>query len=387
MKTAVFILDGAADEPNARLSGKTPLETAFHHNMDLFASYGAFGTLPAFSEAASLGLDFPAAAGAGAYFAAKAAGASLGENDLAYFCATVTLSDAERFEDAVMQDIGAYGTEGFRSRDALNLLKGATDAEIREGRGYTHTLVLRDSLSGGTQTPPEKVLGKRVGDFLPRGRNEKALCDLMRLSYGKLRGCFKNEGEGSPVSAVWLWGEAKSFSSPSFKELFGVPRAALIAESDRYYGAGAQLGLDLIEVPSANGRYDTNYDKIALAAKNAFDTGEDIVFICAEGARESSLRGEIRNKIYAVEKFDELCIGPVMHYLENKGEDFTALCLSGRAASVEKKEIIDIPTPFAFYKSVSHPTHKTRFNEKCAIDTGVSESAPSALLKKALKKR
>ena len=111
MKYAIVIPDGAADEPQESLGGKTPLEAAHTPNMDRVVAMGVVArachtpkALPAGSEIGNLSLlgynPFENFTGR-APMEAAAQGIELGPTDWAVRCNLVTI------EDQVMRDFTA----------------------------------------------------------------------------------------------------------------------------------------------------------------------------------------------------------------------------------------------------------------------------------------
>jgi 2,3-bisphosphoglycerate-independent phosphoglycerate mutase len=111
MKYAIVIPDGAADEPQEVLGGRTPLEAARTPNMDRVAAMGVVAralhtprALPAGSEIGNLSLlgynPFENFTGR-APMEAAAQGIELGRDDWAVRCNLVTI------EDQVMRDFTA----------------------------------------------------------------------------------------------------------------------------------------------------------------------------------------------------------------------------------------------------------------------------------------
>src|SRR5437870_6624145 len=105
MKYAIIIPDGCADEPQASLGGKTPLQAARKPNMDRIAQMGVVGrsnnvpaTLTPASDVATLslfGYDPLAVYTGRAPLEAAAMGVALGPHDWAVRCNLVTVENEE----------------------------------------------------------------------------------------------------------------------------------------------------------------------------------------------------------------------------------------------------------------------------------------------------
>src|SRR5579862_4086128 len=121
MKYVIIIPDGCADEPQASLGGKTPLQAARKPNMDRIAQTGVVGrtnnvpaTLTPASDVATLsllGYDPLEVYTGRSPLEAAAMGIALGPNDWAIRCNLVTI------ENEVMRDFtaGHIGSEEGRA--------------------------------------------------------------------------------------------------------------------------------------------------------------------------------------------------------------------------------------------------------------------------------
>src|ERR1700722_19483863 len=105
MKYAIVTPDGAADEPQASLGGKTPLQAAYTPNMDAVAREGVLGRsrnvpdrfLPA-SDVATLslfGYDPEVYYTGRAPLEAAAMGVALGPDDWAIRCNLLTIQEGK----------------------------------------------------------------------------------------------------------------------------------------------------------------------------------------------------------------------------------------------------------------------------------------------------
>src|SRR5881392_1476029 len=128
MKYAIIIPDGCADEPQASLGGKTPLQAANIPAMDAVAAAGVVGranhvppSLPPGSDVANLsllGYDPLKHFTGRAPLEAAAQGIKLGPNDWAIRCNLVTV------ENQTMRDFTA---DHISTEEATQLLKTAQE--------------------------------------------------------------------------------------------------------------------------------------------------------------------------------------------------------------------------------------------------------------------
>ena len=79
-----------------------------------------------------------------------------------------------------------------------------------------------------------------------------------------------------------------------------------------------------VDVEGATGYIDTNFDGKCKAAIDEFKNGADFVYIHVEAPDECGHRGEIENKVKAIELIDEHILKPVTDFLKTF-DDFAVL--------------------------------------------------------------
>jgi 2,3-bisphosphoglycerate-independent phosphoglycerate mutase len=134
----------------------------------------------------------------------------------------------------------------------------------------------------------------------------------------------RRESKKGEVTNVWLWGQGRSPSLPSFQQKFGL-RGAMITAVDLLRGLAVLIGWDRIEVEGATGYLDTNYAGKGQAAVAALDT-YDLVCVHVEATDEASHEGRYAEKVKALEAIDKHVVGPVLEKLQSIG-DFRLLVL------------------------------------------------------------
>src|SRR6478736_3430662 len=192
MKYAIVIPDGCADEPQASLGGKTPLQTAKTPAMDEIARLGVVGRsnnvpphLPAGSDVANLslfGYDPNVYFTGRAPLEAAAQGIQLGPDDWAIRCNLVT----------VQNNLMKSFTAGHISSEEAKLLLasaqkdlGADNLEFVPGVSYRNLLLFRGGKTNAPfsketrATPPHDLTDKSVADDLPSGPGSVLLNTLM----------------------------------------------------------------------------------------------------------------------------------------------------------------------------------------------------------------
>lgn len=341
MKYVIIIPDGAADEPQESLGGKTPLEAAGTPNMDRVAAAGVVArachtppALPAGSEIGNLSLlgynPFEYFTGR-APMEAAAQGIELGPNDWAIRCNLVTV------EDHVMRDFTA---DHISTEEGTQLLASAQEAiasdpkfrgaiQFTPGVSYRNLLIWRGdklpppfSMSDTRTRAPHDITDQSVLEEHPRGPGSDVLAELMAASEDVFRDHPVNAARRTagkrPATNVWLWGQGQAPRLRPFTEQYG-PRGAMITAVDLLRGIAALIGWDRIEVAGATGYLDTDYAAKGRAAVDAL-AKYDIVCVHVEASDEASHEGRCDEKVKAIEEIDRHVIGPLLAALEKHGD-------------------------------------------------------------------
>ena len=93
----------------------------------------------------------------------------------------------------------------------------------------------------------------------------------------------------NPANSLWLWGEGKKPSLPSFEEAYG-KKGSVISAVDLVKGIGICAGLRSVHVEGATGNIDTNFVGKAQAALKELESGQDFVYIHLEAPDECGHR-------------------------------------------------------------------------------------------------
>jgi 2,3-bisphosphoglycerate-independent phosphoglycerate mutase len=330
-KYAIVIPDGAADEPQESLGGKTPLQAARTPEMDRIAREGVLGRsrnvpdkfVPA-SDVATLslfGYDPLLYFTGRAPLEAVAMGHRLGPDDWAIRCNLMTI------RDGLMSDFTAghiSSEEGAQLIAALAETVGRPGVEFYPGVSYRNLLIYRgrpgetafadDTLT----TPPHDVPDRPAADYLPRGTGAEILRRLMEDGSAVIRNHPVNRARlvagKSPANAVWLWGQGKAPRLPRFAELHGL-KGAILSAVDLVRGVGILAGWERIDVPGATGYLDTDYAAKGRYAAQAL-ADHDIVCVHIEAPDEASHEGRAAAKVEALERIDHDIVAPVRRALE-----------------------------------------------------------------------
>jgi 2,3-bisphosphoglycerate-independent phosphoglycerate mutase len=355
MKYALIIPDGAADEPLDELGGKTPLQAANTPNLDAIAATGRLGTvlnippnLPAGSDVATLsvlGCDPQEVYTGRAPLEAASRDIQVTPQEWIFRCNLVTIIDGE------MLDYSAGGVSDSEAKAIVTALQntlGGGPANFYQGVGYRHILTLAEDVDL-TTTPPHDIMGQPIKDYLPKGKGAETVRKLMEraetiLADSEINAVRRDLGE-NPASNIWLWGEGKMPSLPSFEATWGL-RGATVAAVDLVRGMSKLLGLDVIDVPGATGYIETNFAGKGAAAVKALDE-YDFVFTHIEAPDEAGHNADITAKVHAIEQIDEHIVGPVLKRLQAEGEDWRILVLPDHPTPCRVRTHTREPVPFA----------------------------------------
>lgn len=361
MKYIVLVGDGMADYPIAELDGRTPLEAARKQGMDSIAKNGILGrvrTIPQKMTPASdvanlsiLGYDpIKYYTGRGPLEAANL-GIDLGPDDVAFRCNLITASGDK------LEDYSAGHISSKEARLIINFIDQKLGNELVKfypGISYRHLMLAKGGREQGLEKiicrAPHDISGQSIEKNLPRGENAQMLTRLMLESRQMLAAHEINlvrlDLKENPANMIWLWGQGVLPDMPPFKEQFGLS-GSVISAVDLIKGLGKILGLKVINVPGATGYYDTNYTGKAAAALKSLKES-DFVFVHVEAPDEAGHNGDLREKLTAIERFDQLIVCPILNAFKDN-PDFRILVLPDHATPVSVKTHTAEPVLFGIY--------------------------------------
>ena len=168
----------------------------------------------------------------------------------------------------------------------------------------------------------------------------------------------------NPANMIWLWGQGKKPALTSFEQKYSL-RGSVISAVDLIKGLGKLLGLSVIDVPGATGYYDTNYEGKAEAALAELKKN-DFVFVHLEAADEAGHNGDLREKISAIERFDQIIVGRILQEFKDK-RNFRIMVMPDHATPVSLKTHVADPVPFCMFGHNIIPRGFLEFSEKEAL--------------------
>lgn len=329
-KYAMLVGDGMADWPIEELGNRTPLEYASTPNMDRVVSVGRTGLVSTVPEGFTPGSDVANMSLMGydpsAYYSGRAPieavsmGIPLEEGDVAFRCNLVTLGNGQ------MLDYSSGHIETDEATELVSLLQenlGSDRVRFYPGVGYRHVMVTKGIGGKLTCVPPHDITNKPYRDYLPKGEDR----DFIVASMDKAREVLadaqvnieRKKAGKSPATDIWLWGQGPALSLPGLPERYSLT-GSVISAVDLVRGLGKLAGLTIRLVEGATGYLGTNYSGKVGAACDAFESGEDFVYLHVEAPDETSHEGSLEKKIQAIEEFDVNVVGRMLDYQQKRND-------------------------------------------------------------------
>ncbi|MEG0291874.1 MAG: cofactor-independent phosphoglycerate mutase [Anaerovoracaceae bacterium] len=367
MKYFILVPDGAGDDPIDVLEGKTPLEVANMPMATLLATKGEIGMVQTIPEGIAPGSDAANLSVMGydpsiyltgrSPLEAASIGIDMDVNDVAFRTNIITLTGEGEYEDLIITD---HSSGDISTEEADELMQAINEAFATEklhfhtGTSYRHCLIIKDGETEYDFTPPHDVLGKPVGDNLPKGPNSQLMVDMMKKSYEILKDHPVNKARMekglNPANTIWIWGQGKKPSLSSFKDKYGIDGTAISAV-DLIKGIAICAGLEAPHIDGATGTLHTNFEGKTKAAIEEFKNGKDFVYMHLEGPDECSHQGDMEGKIKCLEDIDNKVLKPVVDYLNDSKEDYTVLIVPDHRTPLAIRTHSSDPVPYVIYRS------------------------------------
>ena len=398
MKYIVILGDGMADEPLAALNNQTPLEAAKKPMMDKLASAGELGLvqtvpqgMPPGSDVANLsvmGYDPNVCYTGRSPLEAVSIGVQLDDTDVTFRVNMVTLTGDGAYEDMTMTDYSSDEITSAESAELIAAINTEFESDIIKfyaGTSYRNLLVhkngntnCRGSVGCLVFTPPHDISGQKITEYLPKGANADMLLDMLKKSHEILSKHSVNKervAKGlNPATSIWLWGQGSKPQLDNFYDKYAID-GAVISAVDLLKGIGGCAGMEVIEVAGATGNIHTNFAGKAKAAADALIAGKDFVYLHIEAADECGHRGEVENKVCAIEQIDKV-IEYIVNELDAFGEDYSILLLPDHPTPLATKTHSSDPVPYVLYRKGEHgalemaQNRMRRYTESEAAQTG-----------------
>jgi 2,3-bisphosphoglycerate-independent phosphoglycerate mutase len=379
------------------------MEVSHKPNMDLIAAKGYVGLvhnvppgMPPGSDVANLavmGYDPQIYYTGRSPLEAVSIGVNLDKNDVAFRCNLVTLSDEPSvYDKKIMID---YSSDEITTEESKILISDLAanlntyQLHFYSGISYRHLMVWHDGPIQCQLTPPHDISDRKISEYLPHGEGSLLLLDLMKRSSEILKDHpinLQRKAKGlRPASSIWLWGQGKKPNISSFHAKYGL-NGAVISAVDLAKGLGMCAGLKVIDVPGATGNVHTNFKGKAEAALSGFRSGLDFVYLHIEAPDEAGHRGEVDNKVLAIEKIDSEVLDPILAKMPEISEEFKIMVLPDHPTPLVLKTHVPDPVPFLIYNHL-HPKSSfiEPFTEKNSARTGICMKEGHLLMERFIK--
>lgn len=384
MKYVIVLGDGMADRPIDELGGKTPIEYAETPMLDKLSKVSEVGLVHTIPDGMKPGSDTANLSVLGydpkRYYTGRSPlealsiGVDMKETDVAIRCNIVTVSyDDKPYEEKTIID---HSSSEISTEDAAILL-AAVKKELESdefkyyvGTSYRH-LTIWDKGEVVELTPPHDVLGKTIGEFLPK---EDKLREMMKKSYDILANHPINKermAQGlNPANSIWFWGAGTRPCVTSFEEK-NHKKGAMISAVDLLKGIAVGAKMKVIEVEGADGTLETNYEGKAQAAVDVLTKeGYDFAYVHVEAPDEMGHQGSVERKVKAIHYLDQRVIKNVYEGLKASGEDFRMLVLPDHPTPICVRTHTSEPVPYLLYDSTDEKTSALDYSEKCGKESG-----------------
>ena len=401
MKYIIMLCDGMADEPLEELQGQTPLERARTINLDQMAPRSEIGMVRTVPEGMAPGSDTANLSVIGydpkQYYTGRSPlealsiGVDMKLDDVSFRCNLVTLSEEEKtYEEKRILDHSSDEISTEEARVLVDALKKGLEKEgytFYTGISYRHLLIWNHGAVLDL-TAPHDILTRQIGAYLPE---DKVLREMMEKSYEILNHHPINEARRAkglkPANSAWFWGAGTRPCLTSFEEQYHV-KGAMISAVDLLKGIAVGAQMHNITVEGANGGLHTNYAGKAQAAIDALiKENYDFVYIHVEAPDEMGHQGSVKDKIQAIEKIDELIIGPVKDTLEAEHVDFRMLVLPDHPTPIRVRTHTGDPVPYMLYDSTQSFQGASVYTERTGLDSGIMQEEGYRLIRHLLLQR
>jgi len=383
MKYIIILGDGMADEPIAELGGKTPLMAANKPYIDQLAEKGKNGLLltvpadmPAGSEIANMGVmgyDVHKVYEGRGVLEAASMGVEIRPGDLGLRCNLICI------ENGRIKNHSAGHISNEEAAELILFLNEnlATEkAKLYPGVSYRHLLVIEGGKKNLKCTPPHDVPGTTFNQVMVEALDEESLATAELLNRWILKSQellenhpvnLKRKATGKdPANSLWPWSPGYKPQMPTFKEMYGIEKAAVISAVDLIQGIGVYAGMEVIKVEGATGLYNTNYEGKAQAAIEALKGDTDLVYLHIEASDEAGHEGDVALKTKTIEYLDSRIVKPIMEAAKSMNDALAIGLLPDHPTPCALRTHTHDPIPFIIYRPGEGPDLVKQYNEVSA---------------------
>lgn len=383
MKYIIILGDGMADEPLEQLGGRTPLEAAKTPYMDQLAGKGEMGLVKTVPDGLKPGSDVANLAVLGydprcnysgrSPLEALSVGVDMKDSDIIFRCNLVTVSEEGAYPEKRILDHSAGEITTEEADSLMDTIREAFNNEefqFYTGTSYRHIMVWQKGERLDLAQPHDH-LTEVIGPYLPE--NEK-LRQMMEQSFELLDSHpvnRKRAAEGkNKANSLWFWGAGVKPSLENFEKKTG-HKGAMISAVDLLKGIAVGAGMQVIEVPGADGTLHTNYrGKAEAAVRTLLEDGNDFVYIHVEAPDEMGHQGSAERKIQAIEAIDREIVRVVTEQMNESGEPYRILLLPDHPTPIRCRTHTSNPVPFILYDRTQERRMRSVYSEREAAERG-----------------
>ena len=360
-KLVMVIIDGAADNPNHLLGGKTPLEVASMPTLDGMANGGKVGLvqtmypgLPLGSIVACLGLlgynptrYYP---NGRASFEAIAQGIQMDEGDIAFRCNWVEVDGDDRVIQATPS-----------KHPTLIMLPDQGDGfSFHMGSGYRNTLIAHSP-----EFNPEDISfsgpHEHIGEVYTEASNAKN--DSERAVLGAASNWFSMGYHPPEHYILWPWSPSTVPHLPSFCKRYDLD-GAVVTAMDFLRGIAICARMQADKIDGATGFSDTDLSAKLDATQHALRYN-DFVMVHINAPDEESHARNVKGKVDILERIDKVYLDPLMKYLHDHYEsNYRIVVLPDHYSHVKDGTHGDKPVPYVMYGEGVRADGVESFSEK-----------------------
>tara|TARA_B110000014_G_C20110054_1_gene584567 strand:+ start:1152 stop:2351 length:1200 start_codon:yes stop_codon:yes gene_type:complete len=362
MKYILIQADGMPDRPIKELKNKTPLQVANTPTIDKMSSISEVGSVNHIPKGFKSGSDVGNLSVLGynpkKYFTgrspleAASIGIDLGPNDIAYRCNLINLVEIN--DHLIMEDYSAGHIKTSKAKKIIDYLKKYMDDDefiLYPGVSYRHILVWKEGKMNLETTPPHDILEKKIENFIPRGDDSLKINEFMKKANALIKKLKNEDSEigNIKVSDIWLWGQGKKTTLPSFFDLTK-KNGSVISAVDLVKGIGRCASMNIINVEGATGYLDTNYlGKVESGLKEL--ESKDFLMLHIEAPDETGHEGDYMKKIQAIEDLDSKVLSPLLEGLNKIEEEYKILLVSDHPTPIELRTHSYEYVPFLIHQN------------------------------------
>jgi 2,3-bisphosphoglycerate-independent phosphoglycerate mutase len=378
MGAIVTLLTGLTDLPLEDLGGKTPLQKAHHPNLDELACSGELiSFLPPEGGGQERALLALCGVSQGLYSSARAPLEALA---IGYQMKRGEIAFCLRFAAAGEGVIIDVSNELLSDREG-ELFCDLLTAEFQsEGFRFLHLrgpralLIVEQSLAEGyvarEMLSPAEIVGRRWEELIPAPALRSMAQRGAELIANSEVNLLKVELEEERVNAMLFY---QGGVLPEWEKSDAFSRALLITTSPASCGAAKSIGLPSRLLPAEVNKY-SHLEEIRSQLTELMGY-HDLLIVEFRYLWESTYRGDLLEKIKAIEWLDRHWIGPLFEFC--KADAISLALLPLRNSDIRYGRLISGPVPAIIYRGCSQRRSMEAFDEsscaRFAVDLPVDD--------------